>query len=206
MKYVFVHGLGQKADSWNDTTSLLPNPVTCPDLFLLLGDKSATYDNLYTVFSQYCDNTNEPLNLCGLSLGGVLALHYAIENPHNVRSLALIGTQYKIPKGLMKFQNVIFRLMPKSVFNKIGIQKQDFLQLSRSMLDIDFSSSVKSIACKTLILCGEKDAANKKAALHFSENISNATLHWVADAGHEVNTDNPQALATLLTDFYNSVE
>lgn len=45
-----------------------------------------------------CDKFDEPIDWCGLSLGGVLALNYAIERPDKVKSLVLIATPYMIPK------------------------------------------------------------------------------------------------------------
>lgn len=47
-------------------------------------------------------------------------LQYAIEYPQKVSSLVLIGTQYVMPKWLLQFQNVMFHLMSKSVFQKMG--------------------------------------------------------------------------------------
>ena len=55
--------------------------------------------------------------MCGLSLGGILALQYAIEHPEHIHALALIGTQYTMPKTLLRIQvccsisclNVCFR-------------------------------------------------------------------------------------------------
>ena len=47
----------------------------------LVHSKEVTYDNLYAAFSDYCNQYDEPIDLCGLSLGGVLALNYAIQYP-----------------------------------------------------------------------------------------------------------------------------
>ena len=95
----------------------------CPNLPDLVHSKEVTYDNLYAAFSDYCNQYDEPIDLCGLSLGGVLALNYAIQYPKKVRSLVLIATQYKMPKKLLKFQNLLFRFMPKSMFQQMGFRK-----------------------------------------------------------------------------------
>ena len=47
-------------------------------------------------------------------------------------------------------------------------------------------------------LCGERDRANKKAALELRDGIPGAELAWVPGAGHEVNREAPEALAALL--------
>lgn len=204
MKYIFIHGLGQRSSSWNQTISFLSTSVTpdCPDLFTLLKTKECTYSNLYQVFSDYCESIVEPLNLCGLSLGGILALHYAIDHPERINSLVLIGVQYKMPKQLLKMQNLIFQLMPQFVFKTMGMDKQTFIQLTNSMQDLDFSHKLKELSCTTLILCGEKDRVNKKAAENLVENIAQAKFSLIARAGHEVNQVAPESLATILDRFY----
>jgi len=194
----------ETSSSWDKTFLLMENSsqFIAPDLFILLNRKEVTYKNLYQAFSDYCNSFSEPLNLCGLSLGGILALNYTIDHPTRVQSLVLIGSPYKMPKTLLKLQNTIFSLLPKSTFKNLQLQKQDFIQLMNSMIALDFSNHLKEISCPTLILCGEKDAANKKAATGLAKNIQNAKLQFIKNAGHEVSKKNPQDLASKLETFY----
>ena len=207
MEYIFIHGLGQNPNSWDKVKSFMNKPFSayCLDLIELLNGKEATYVNLYCAFSDYCNKFSEPLNLCGISLGGVLALNYAIDYPAKVQSLVLIGTQYKMPKILLKIQNGIFRFMPNSIFKSIGFQKKDFITLTKSMMNLDFSNKLKDISCDTLIICGEKDGANKKASMGLADNINNAKFCLLEGAGHEVNTDKPKNLAVELDGFYSNI-
>ena len=209
MKYILIHGLGQDSSSWNETISLITKPfhAESPDLYALLNGKKSTYSNLYQSFSDYCETFSEPLNLCGISLGGVLALNYAVDKPDKIQSLVLIGTHYKMPKMLLKIQTVIFKIIPKSVFKKNGVEKQEFmkifLELMDTMLDLDFSESMKHIQCDTLVICGDKDVANKKAAQYLAQNIPKAKHQILKNTGHEVNAKNPKELAAVLESFYN---
>lgn len=66
-------------------------------------------------------------------------MHYGIEHLQKVKSLALIAAQYKMPKNLLAFQNVIFRFMPNSMFQQMGLGKTPFIQLSKSMMELDYS-------------------------------------------------------------------
>ena len=88
MKQIYVHGLGQTSDSWTKTIDILQTTdySLCPNLPDLVHSKEVTYDNLYAAFSDYCNQYDEPIDLCGLSLGGVLALNYAIQYPKKVHS------------------------------------------------------------------------------------------------------------------------
>lgn len=211
MRLIFLHGLGQRPEVWQRTTETmdLDGGVSCPNLYSWLTGKKICYDSLYEGFSLYCSQFTESLNLCGLSLGGVLALHYAIENPDKVRGLALIGIQYKMPKGLLQLQNLFFHLLPKKVFQNMGMEKKDLIALCASMKNLDFQQQLKELSCPTLVLCGEKDRANKTAAMQLAEQLPLAEFTLLPGAGHEVNRDKPaelgRRLKTFLADEANSV-
>lgn len=200
MKYIFLHGLGQTPDSWNRVLGYRNTSTDsiCPDLARLIHGREAKYSDLYAAFSALCDDRNDDLTLCGLSLGGVLALNYTIDHPEKVKSLVLIATPYKMPKQLLRLQNILFRLMPKSAFSQTGFQKTDFIRLCRSMAELDFSYSLRKVTCPTLILCGEHDRANQKAARMLACLLKKAQFQLVPGAGHEVNVDAPERLAKIL--------
>ena len=198
MTEVFLHGLGQGPESWGP----LGREALCPDLFALPREGGLCYPGLYQALCAYCEELSPPLRLCGLSLGGVLALQYALEYPERVESLVLIGTPCAMPKGLLRFQSAVFRLMPERAFRAGGLSKKETLELTGSMVDLDFRGELGRIACPALILCGERDRANKKAALELRDGIPGAELAWVPGAGHEVNREAPEALAALLEAFY----
>ncbi|WP_053983127.1 alpha/beta fold hydrolase [Niameybacter massiliensis] len=205
MQYIFIHGLGQSVSSWDDTIGYLTERehVICPEVSSFIEGEEVTYKNLYQNFARYLNSLHEPINLCGLSLGAVMALNYAIDYPTKVQSLTLIAGQYKMPKTLLKLQSMIFRLIPERAFGDIGMGKKDFIELTGSMVELDFGSHLQGIACPVLIVCGEKDPANKKAARELAEYINGAQLQFIKDAKHEVNTDTPQVLAEILNHFYN---
>lgn len=200
MTTIFLHGLGQGPESWLPVSRGLEGQV--PDLFALAGKEGARYPALYRAFAGYCGGFAGPLRLCGLSLGGILALQYAVEHPERVEALVLIGAQYVMPKGLLRFQNGVFRLLPGSAFRKMGLSKRDVIGLTDSMLDLDFRGELGTVSCPTLVLCGERDRANRKAAQGLQAGIPGAELAWIPGAGHEVNRDAPEALAEALRSFF----
>lgn len=207
MKQIYIHGLGQTADSWNKVVEQLEftQHSVCPNLVELVRGQDITYHNLYSAFSAVCDAMEEPVCLCGLSLGGILALNYAMEHPDKVKALVLIATQYKMPKQLLKFQNVVFRFMPKSMFHQMGFGKSDFLTLCSTMMELDFSDSIHKVLCPTLVVCGENDSANKKASIELANVLANAQLQILNGIGHEVNTEASDKLVEALREFYGRV-
>lgn len=204
MKKIFIHGSGHKGTSWSETISYMTDnkDILCPDLSSILDGKEASYYNLYSAFSEYCNKIDGKINLCGISLGGILALNYTLDFPDRVQSLVLIGTPHKVPKIMFSIQNVIFKFLPQSIFDNMAFNKKDTFILGKSMKKLDFSNKVQKIKCPTLIVCGEKDSANIKSAYYLSENIKNAKLKIIKNTGHVVNEEKPQILAKVLEQFY----
>ena len=205
MKNILIHGLGQNEVSWNKVEEELKSnntKVEIPSLYLMLKDITSDYDTLYKQFVNYCNGFDEKLNLCGLSLGGILAIDYAKEHPDKVNSLILIGTPYKVPKFLFKAQELIFKVMSKSTFEKIGCEKKDFISLVNSMSNLDITSNLDKITCKTLILCGVKDNQNMESAKLLNKSINNSSFKTINNSSHEVNVDNPKELANTIYDFW----
>lgn len=204
-KIILIHGSGHKAASWKETVSYLDcrEDVLCPELSSLLMGKEASYPNLYASFADYCAQIRGPVHLCGLSLGGILAMNYAIDFPEQVKTLVLIGAPHKVPKVTFGLQTMVFRFLPKSVFETMAFDKKNTFALGSSIKNLDFSGRVQKIRCPTLILCGEKDRANIQSARFLSQNIKGAQLQLITQTGHVVNEETPCALAKHLNEFYS---
>lgn len=202
MSFILLHGLGQGPSSWDAAAAALDAEVLCPALLTPSPGGTVTYSSLCRDFARYCGGLEEPLHLCGLSLGGIAALQYALEHPDRVGSLVLIGVPYAMPKGLLTVQNLLFRLLPGGAFRQMGLTKGQIIGLTRSMMDLDFRKDLGRIACPALVLCGERDRANRKAAVSLQKGIPGSALRWVPGAGHEVNVDAPEALAGILSEFW----
>lgn len=203
MKYILLHGLGQTAQNWSGVIHEL-NPewdILCPDLAEWLLEKDPCYGTLYQKLEEYCGQFEEPLCLCGLSLGGILALDFAAGHPDRVFRLVLMGTPCKMPRKLLKLQDIVFRFMPDRTFLEIGFEKKAFISLCRSMAELDFEKRLNGITARTLVICGKKDFANKAASVKLAESLPDAELVLIPDAGHEVNRDAPVMLGKELRRF-----
>lgn len=209
MKNILIHGLGQTEASWSKVENELNNSkiqVEKPNLFDLTKNYHTNYENLYKVFADYCNRFKDnELNLYGISLGGILAIDYANEYPQKVKSLVLIGVPSKVPKILFKVQNIIFKIMPKSVFEEMGCSKKDFTNLINSMASMDILSKIKNIKCKTLIIYGEKNKVNLQSAKDLHNNIFNSEIKIIENSSHEVNIDNPKELSNVIERFYKNI-
>lgn len=199
MKTVLLHGLGQTAKDWEGVKQRLSSSnIDCPELFTIVNDMSYSrlLDNLER---QYAD-TDELLCICGLSLGAILALDFAIRHEDKVGALILIAAQYKVPRLLIDFQNLLFHCMPNKFFVDMEISKNNMIRLSRSMRSLDFTHQLDKITCPVTIVCGEKDRANLKASRKLKELLPQAKLRIILGAGHEINKTAPKDIAAILNE------
>lgn len=208
---ILVHGLGQDEKSWNEVKKQLKNNkinVETPNLFFIVKNYQVNYENMYKTFADYCNSFNEKINLLGLSLGGVLAIDYITEFPEKINSIILIGTPYEIPKTIFTVQNIIYKFMPKRIFEKIGCPKKDMISLLNSMKKLFIPEKAPNIKSNTLIICGEKEKnnINMKSAKKLNEVIQNSKFKIIENAGHEVNIDNPKELANIIYEFWKDNE
>ena len=199
MKTILLHGLGQTAKDWEGVTrQISSSDIECPELFATVKDMS--YSTIFANLERQYADISEPLCICGLSLGAILALDFAIRHADKVCSLILIGTQYKIPRTLIDFQNLLFLCMPNKYFADMGIAKNNMIKLSHSMRTLDFTSQLVRIVCPVTIICGEKDSVNLKASRKLKKLLPQAKLHIIAGTGHEVNKNAPQEIADILNE------
>ena len=116
--------------------------------------------------------------------------------------LILIGTPHKVPKVMFSIQNVVFKLLSKSIFETMAFDKKNTFILGKTMKKLDFSNRVHKVQCPTLVISGEKDSANIKSAYYLSENIKNAELKIIANTWHVVNEENPKELASIISEYW----
>ena len=81
-------------------------------------------------------------------------------------------------------------------------EKSGFLKLCRSMMKLDFSDLLYRVSAQTLIICREKDFANRGASEKLADLIRNYKIEMLGGAGHEANTEVPDALAKIIGGFY----
>ena len=167
-----------------------------------MDGQAVTYANVFAQLESRYAATSEPFVLCGLSLGAILALDYAIRHGEQLSSLVLIGVQYKVPTLLIDFQNLIFRCMPRKAVEAMDISKPDMIQLPHSMRSLDFRAKLNEVSCPVTIVCGQKDHAGSciryNKAWHKNTGIP---LEWIENAGHNSNTDAPNVVNALIEQF-----
>ena len=119
MKLIFLHGLGQSADSWKEVQELLVDYSS--EALELFPSGVATYQEAKERVYQYLAQETEPFVLVGLSLGAALALELSGYDLPNLRALVLSGCPLKLSGNILFYlQLLIFKLLPKRVFENRG--------------------------------------------------------------------------------------
>ena len=122
MKLIFLHGLGQSADSWKEVQDFLADyPSEALDLF---PSGVGTYQQAKERIYQRLTVETEPFVLIGLSLGAALALELSSYEIPNLQGLVLSGCPLKLVGNIPFYiQLLIFKLLPKRIFEKQGADK-----------------------------------------------------------------------------------
>ena len=200
MKLVFLHGLGQDAHSWQsvqDALSPLPS-----DSFAIFSYPSESYQEAKERLTECLQQESEPFILVGLSLGGVLALELSSQDLPHLKGLVLSGTQYKLKTNfLYRLQILLFRLLPKQVFEKQGANKQHMLQILTELKSLNLTDTAKTCPLPSLVICGSKDRANQASSKKLANLLPKGHYQEIADGGHLLNTQKPNELAQVIKEF-----
>ncbi|HEY3686448.1 MAG TPA: alpha/beta fold hydrolase [Streptosporangiaceae bacterium] len=170
---------------------------------------------------------DEPVHLCGLSLGATVAIPAALAAPDRVRSLVLSGAIAHAPRFVMGVQRIATTAAPWSttlsgtrrLYARYGDEvartavddmrtagKQTLREANREMSLIDLRPRLREIRRPTLVLCGGDDRANFGNALAVARGIQGAQLQVIPDAGHLWSLEFPETFTRTLSGWVESVE
>ena len=200
MKLVFLHGLGQDAHSWQGVQDAL-SPLHS-ESFAIFSSPSESYQEAKERLTEYLQQESEPFILVGLSLGGVLALELSSQDLPQLKGLVLSGTQYKLNTNpLYRLQILLFRLLPKHVFEKQDANKQQMIQILTELKGLNLTDTAKACPLPSLVVCGSRDWANQSSSKKLAKLLPKGRYKEIADGGHLLNTQNPYELAQAIKEF-----
>ena len=191
MKLIFLHGLGQSADSWQEVQELLVDyPSEALELF---PSGVATYQEAKERIYQYLSKVTEPFVLIGLSLGAALALELSSYDLPNLQALVLSGCPLKLAGNIPFYiQLLIFKLLPKRVFEKQGADKALMVRVSEELKTLDLREIAKNCPYPTLLICGSQDKPNLSSMKAIQELMSNSQFQIIPDGPHVLNKEKPK--------------
>ena len=200
MKLIFLHGLGQSADSWKEVQDLLADyPSEALDLF---PSRVATYQEAKERIYQRLTVETEPFVLIGLSLGAALALELSSYEIPNLQGLVLSGCPLKLVGNIPFYiQLLIFKLLPKRIFEKQGADKTLMVGVSEELKTLDLREIARNCSCPSLLICGSQDKPNLSSMRAIQELMPDSQFEIIPDGPHVLNRAKPKEFAEITRSF-----
>ena len=200
MKLIFLHGLGQSAESWKEVRNLLTDyPSEAIELF---PSGVSNYQQAKERVYQHLAQETEPFILVGLSLGAALALELSSYDLPNLRALVLSGCPLKLAGNILFYvQLLIFKLLPKRIFEKQGADKSLLVGVSEELKTLDLREIAKNCHYPTLLICGSKDKPNLSSMRSLHKLISESQFQIIPDGPHVLNEAKPKEFAEQIKPF-----
>ena len=200
MKLVFLHGLGQSAESWKEVRNLLTDyPSEAIELF---PSGVSSYQKAKERVYQHLAQETEPFVLIGLSLGAALALEFSSYDLPNLRALVLSGCPLKLAGNILFYlQLLIFKLLPKRVFEKQGADKALMVRVSEELKTLDLREIARNCPYPSLLICGSQDKPNLSSMKTIQELMPNSQFQIIPDGPHVLNKEKPKEFAEQIKPF-----
>ena len=200
MKLIFLHGLGQSADSWKEVQDLLADyPSEALELF---PSGVGTYKEAKERIYRRLTVETEPFVLIGLSLGAAFALELSSYEIPNLQALVLSGCPLKLAGNIPFYiQLLIFKLLPKRVFEKQGADKALMVGVSEELKTLDLRESTQNCPYPSLLICGSQDKPNLSSMKAIQELMPDSQFQIIPDGPHVLNKAKPKEFAELTRSF-----
>ena len=200
MKLIFLHGLGQSAESWKEVQELLADyPSEALDLF---PTGITSYQEAKESIYQHLSEETEPFVLIGLSLGAALTLELSSYDLPNLQALVLSGCPLKLAGNIPFYiQLLIFKLLPKRVFEKQGADKALMVGVSEELKTLDLTDISRTCPYPTLLICGSKDKPNLSSMRSLHKLISESQFQIIPDGPHVLNKEKPKEFVEKTRSF-----
>lgn len=200
MKLIFLHGLGQSADSWKEVQDLLADyPSEALDLF---PSGVGTYQEAKERIYQHLSEETEPFVLVSLSLGAALALELSSSEIPSLQALVLSGCPLKLAGNIPFYiQLLIFKLLPKRIFEKQGADKSLMVEVSEELKTLDLREIARNCPYPSLLVCGSQDKPNLSSMRDLHELMPDSQFEIIPDSSHVLNKAKPKEFAELTRSF-----
>jgi 3-oxoadipate enol-lactonase len=164
----------------------------------------------------------------GISMGGLISAHINAAAPERVKSIVIADSFSALgAAGPEKVAAMEGRIVPMSMEDwgaayagetllpttgddlreKLAggiaaMEKENYLQTTRSVFTSDVSAEMAAITAPVLVVCGDKDDRTPPAASEkIAEIIPGAELKMIPDAAHLSNLDNPSGFHAAVDPF-----
>lgn len=232
---VLLHGLSSSGADW---FPIVPGLAARHRLLLLdlrgHGQSSLAVNGGYAIRHMAADVGTaldyfdiEQAHLIGLSLGGCVALQFAVDNPDRTQRLVLVNTFARLRNAgtgslrhrltrvyaALRDMDRLAHYVATSLFDDPEYQRITYERMRRNdlgvirrtmiaILRLNLLGELDRIQSPTLVLAGDRDkTVPRRCAYEMVTRISNARLRTITDAGHALPYDQPEAFLASTLDF-----
>lgn len=224
---IMIHGAGGSARHWEPAQSLLP-----PEKSLLAfdiyghGESENVVPPTISAASKMINlikherKINAPIDLIAHSIGGLIALYFALENPEQVNRLILISSAasmsihqqlleqmktniWDIPFLMASFseqtEQSIKQLIISNMLNiRLAKNFEDFMAVSKTNLN----QEIHRLQHKTLVIIGGEDnVISPRRSRDLAKTIPNASFSVIPKVGHYPHLEDPTTTYELIREF-----
>lgn len=230
---VLLHGMLGGLENWTSTIAALAEndfrvvaPVL-PVYDLPRTDTSVSGLKRHTVAFLSALELHKPV-LVGNSLGGHVALLYALEETEQPTALILTGASgvhevvmgetvpRRFDREFVKDRAAYTFFDPRHASDELvdGVMEivadrnraLKLIQMARASRSENVEHALSNIAAPTLLIWGEQDRLTPPdVARRFRDQLANAQLRWIPECGHAPMIEHPRQFNALVIDFLTSV-
>ncbi len=227
---LFIHGAGSNGNTWYRQLTAFADAHS-PLAFDFPGHgRSGGTESLKSI-EAYRDCLGafldalpaRPSVLVGRSMGGAIAMAYALAHPQRVRGLVLVATaaRFNLPEATLEtWRHVMLGRAQQPFSTDAFSPKTDFAVMREAWMEqvktdprvrygdfvacnaFDITARLAEIKVPTLIVAGRDDSVTpmeRSEVLH--QGIPGSTLAVIEDAGHTVPAEKPAELNQTVSEF-----
>ncbi len=227
---LFIHGAGSNGNTWSRQLSAFGDAHS-PLAFDFPGHgRSGGTEGLKSI-DAYRDCLGAFIDvlrlragvLIGRSMGGAIAMAYALAHPQRVRGLVLVATaaRFELPQAILDtWQNVMLGRAQQPFSTDAFSPQTDFAVMREAWMEqvktdprvryydfvacnaFDITAQLRAIRVPTLIIAGRDDSVTplpRSEVLH--QGIPGSTLVVIDDAGHTVPAEKPVEFNAAVSEF-----
>ncbi|MEH7276786.1 alpha/beta fold hydrolase [Neobacillus vireti] len=206
----------------NNKVYLVENPGFGQSEKIKWVKEAADYNYFYRDFLDYYNL--DKVNLVGHSIGGRIALEFAISHPHRVENLVLISPQGAYVNGVKvpDYFHGDKEYQAKLIFHDEGLLKQAIniqntreevarkdkneAALARLIWERNYNPKfpvlLKYVTAPTCIIWGKEDRLYPvEHGTFFNQNIKNSTLQIIEDTGHVPHIEKSEETNRIVQEF-----
>jgi pimeloyl-ACP methyl ester carboxylesterase len=226
MKLIFLHGSGAYGGVWRYQTEYFPDSEAVDLPGHLQGQTLNSVEEYVDWLREYVRGKGYgDVVLVGQSLGGAIALMYALKYPQELQGIVIIGSGARLrvhPMYLAALEEAIkggnlqewyqqmvagHRLTPEDYQREVlekrkaigpAVMLSDFLCCDK----FDIMDRVQEIKLPALIICGELDMMTPvKYANYLRTRLTNSRVVIIPQATHLVFAEKPETVNEAIEDF-----